>query len=81
MTTENTTQYIKIGDRIRSARRAKKLTQQQLAERINATSHCIISDYERGKRGFKRPNLQFLLKIAEVLEVRIDWLFLGKHEV
>lgn len=66
-----------IGQRIKQARIAKRLTQTELAKKVGATSHSVISDHERGKRG-KRADVQFLVRIAEALDISIDWLFLGK---
>lgn len=67
-----------MGERIKSARLRKGLTQVELAKRIKASSHTLICDYERGKRGKRRPDIQMLIKIASILDVSIDYLLLGK---
>ncbi len=67
-----------IGDRIKKARLAKNLTQVELAKLSGASSHTIIGDYERGKRGNKRPDIELILKLCKVLNVSIDYLLLGK---
>ena len=61
-----------LGDRIRIAREAKGLTQGELAEKVRATSHMIISGYETGRRGQKRPDSHLLIKISNVLNVSLD---------
>lgn len=68
-----------LGERIKQARLNKGLTQGELAKMVHASSHSIICDYEKGKRGAKRPDIQLLVEICRVLEVSIDWLFLGKE--
>lgn len=68
-----------IGERIRAGRKAKGLTQGELASKVGAASHCFISDLERGKRG-KRPNVPLLVKICEILDISFEYLFLGKKE-
>jgi repressor LexA len=68
-----------LGSRIRAARLKKGLTQSELAKKAGASSHTIICDYEKGKRGTKHPDIRFLLKIASVLDISIDYLFLGKE--
>jgi transcriptional regulator with XRE-family HTH domain len=67
-----------LGQRIKQARLKKGLTQTQLAKKAGASSHTVICDYERGKRGKKRPDIRFLLKVAEALDISINYLFLGK---
>jgi transcriptional regulator with XRE-family HTH domain len=67
-----------IGKRIKDARLRKGFTQVELAKKVGASSHTIISDYERGNRGKKRPDPELLLKLCKVLDISIDHLFLGK---
>src|SRR5690348_11981234 len=40
-----------LGERLRKARLAKRLTQVELAKKVGVSSHVIIGDYERGKSG------------------------------
>jgi transcriptional regulator with XRE-family HTH domain len=69
-----------MGQRIKQARLAKGLTQTELAKKIGASSHSIICDYETGKRGKKRPDIAMLVKLSAILDISIDWLFLGKKD-
>ena len=67
--------YISIGQRIRFFRKAKRITQEELAFRI-ATSAAYISNIESGK---KKPSLQKLTEIAENLGITInDLVYLPK---
>ncbi len=68
-----------LGARLRIARERKGLTQVELAKKVGLPSHVTICDYERNKRGKKRPDMQLLIKLSNVLEVSIDYLFLGKE--
>ncbi|XID92298.1 helix-turn-helix domain-containing protein [Paenibacillaceae bacterium WGS1546] len=60
-----------IGARVRSIRKAKGLTQEQLAE-LASTSHSYIGDLERGERNV---TLQSLQKISDALGVSFFELF------
>ena len=56
----------KIGNRIKEARKAKGLTQKDLAKLLKC-SHTTISKYEQGEiENMPRPRMQ---KMADVLEV------------
>lgn len=57
-----------IGERIRKARNARKMSQQELATRANV-SLPHISDIERGKQAMK---LATFIRIIEVLQVSAD---------
>ena len=60
--------YYAIGQRIRKARRAYGLSQEQLAERVNiSTTH--MSHIETGNTKLSLP---VLADMAQVLEVRVD---------
>ena len=60
----------KIGRRIKAAREAKKLTQEQLAELVDL-SPLHMSGLERGH---KPPKLETLVNIANTLHVSTDML-------
>lgn len=60
-----------IGIKIREFRKAKRMTQEQLAERV-ATNPSYIGKLERGEQNVK---IQTLEKIAEALEVSTFALF------
>lgn len=57
-----------LGENLRAARVAAKLTQEELAEKLGTTKSAI-SRYEQGKR---EPALAQIAKIAAVLHVRMD---------
>jgi transcriptional regulator with XRE-family HTH domain len=59
-----------VRQRLRQARLAAKMTQQQLAERIDRTqSH--VSGYETGER---TPTLEVTTRLAAALGVTVHWL-------
>lgn len=57
-----------IGNRIRQIRKEKGLTQKALAEKLNLST-VTIQNYENGRR---KPNLEMLNRMSELLEVDID---------
>ncbi len=66
--------YRTIGKRIRQERRRLKLTQEELAERADITAN-FLGHIERGT---KRPTLNTLMKIADVLQVSMGPLFVSE---
>ena len=60
--------YTKLGKRIREARFRKHLTQNELAELINY-SEKHVGNVETAKT---KPSLEFVVKVANVLEVSLD---------
>lgn len=64
-----------LGYRLKALRTKKKLTQKQLAEKINVT-HVSISGYENGNRS---PDTDTLEKIADYFGVSTDYL-LGRTD-
>ncbi|MCD8013843.1 MAG: helix-turn-helix domain-containing protein [Lachnospiraceae bacterium] len=65
--------YKAIGKRIREARKAQKLTQEEAAERCDITS----SFYGNVERGDKKMSLETLAKISRGLSVSTDVLLFG----
>jgi transcriptional regulator with XRE-family HTH domain len=65
-----------VGDRIREIREAKKLTQDQLAEKA-AISKGFLSEVENGKRNVSS---EYLLRIANSLCASVDYLLRGTTE-
>ncbi len=65
-----------IGKNIRSARVRKKMTQDELAEKLYVTRQTV-SNYETGH---SRPDVEVLMKIAEILAVDIQELLYGPAE-
>ncbi|GAF65524.1 putative transcriptional regulator [Bacillus sp. TS-2] len=59
-----------IGEKIKSARQAKKLTQQELADQLHI-SRSAISNWEN-ERNY--PDLQTIIHLSDVLEISLDQL-------
>lgn len=59
-----------IGQRIKSLRKSKNLTQQKLADMVNVTKVSICC-YEKGTR---TPNLETFVDLVNVLETTPDYL-------
>lgn len=61
-----------FSERIKELRQKKKgLTQQKLAEILGIKQNSY-SDWETGKN---EPSLENLVKLADLFEVSLDWLF------
>ena len=67
----------KFGYRLQRIRLTKSITQEQLANKIQKTTH-YISDLENGKR---KPNLNTLLDLIAALEITPNELFCDFFEV
>ena len=67
---------VAIGSRLREARNMVKLTQEQLAEKVNIGT-TYISDIERGA---KFPSLSLFIKIVDALGVSSDFILRGEIE-
>ena len=65
----------KIGGRIVERRKELKLTQEQIAERMNVTIQ-MISNIERGNKAIKIDNL---LKLCDILKTSTDYILTGKR--
>ncbi len=64
----------KIGNFIQEARKKKKLTQQQLAEKLNVTDRSV-SNWENGKN---MPDLSLFKPICDELDITINELMSGE---
>ena len=64
-----------IGKRISKLRKDKKLTQQELADRLFVTDKTI-SSWESGRT---EPNLEIIAKMAEVLDCDVGYLVYGNN--
>lgn len=65
-----------IGERVRAARKAAHLSQNDLAGRIGATS-TIVSRWERGTA---TPGTEFCVALAEAFGCSLDWLIKGEGD-
>ena len=66
--------FYQIIDQLLSLRKEKNLTQRELAGLINTTQSCIA----RLESGDYNPSLDFLKKIAEVLDANLEVNFISK---
>lgn len=66
----------KFPERLRRARKARKLTQAQLAEKIQRT-YNVISNLERG---VQVPSADQIVKLCDALRVPADWLLGRKRK-
>ena len=64
-----------VGKNIRKFREKKKMTQEQLAERLSVTRQAI-SNWETEKT---QPDIDTLQKIAQLLEVSVEELIYGEE--
>lgn len=60
-----------FGDNIKRLRKNKGLIQQQIADEIGV-NRGSYSNWEKGKR---EPSFENLVKLADLLDVSLDWLF------
>lgn len=67
---------IEFGSRLREARNMAKLTQEQLAEKVNIGT-TYVSDIERGA---KFPSLSLFIKLVDALGVSSDFILRGEIE-
>ena len=68
--------FVTIGENIRKYRKAKGLTQTELAEKLG-TTQFVITNYERGRNN---PTAAKLPEIAKALDVGLDQLYGLKSE-
>ena len=59
-----------MGNRIKEARKNQKLTQEQLAERLDVSVEFV----GQIERGLKLPSMQVFVKLIEALNVSADYL-------
>lgn len=60
-----------FGKRLRKARKSKRLKQTQISELIDVKQ----GTYSRWESGKLEPSFENLVKLADLLEVSLDWLF------
>lgn len=65
-----------LGEKIKSARKAKGFTQRQLADLVNA-KHNSVSDWEKGK---SKPDPDTIELLCGALEVTPTWLVGSKSD-
>lgn len=67
----------KIGQKIKSLRKTRGLTQDQLGQKLGV-QRATISNYEIGRRS---PHLNELQKIADILGVSLEYFGVSSNEV
>ena len=65
---------IKIGRFIAERRKAVKLTQLQLADRLNITDKAI----SKWERGIAMPDTSIMLQLCDILEINVNELLSGE---
>lgn len=60
----------KFGENLIRIRKENKISQQELAEKVNVSQQCV-SEWEREKI---EPTLSNLWKIADVFDISVDFL-------
>ena len=66
--------YRAMGVRIRARRRALKLTQEKLAERVDV-SPSYVGCIERGE---KKASLETVVRVGEALDMSLDYIAMGR---
>lgn len=61
----------KFSQRLKELRQKKGLTQQEIADLVHV-NRVTYTNWEKGNR---EPNFETLLKLADLFEVSLDWLF------
>lgn len=59
---------IKFCNNLKNARKEKGLTQKQIATMLNVVESC----YANWEQGRTEPNIDFLRKLSNILEVSLD---------
>jgi transcriptional regulator with XRE-family HTH domain len=67
-----------IGERIKQARKKRNLTQFELAGIMGYNHSTAIASWENSKRN---PSIPTIRKLAQALEINIDWLKTGEGEM
>lgn len=57
-----------LGENIRALRKARSLSQQELAERL----HVVRQTVSKWEQGLSVPNADMLVRLAECLEVSVE---------
>ena len=65
--------YMMIGDRIKQLRLDAKMTQPELAKKLDVTRSAVAT-YENNSR---QPSFQILIRLAHIFNVSTDYLLLG----
>lgn len=61
----------KFHEKLKMLRKKQGLTQQEIADLVHV-NRVTYTNWENGKR---EPNFEIVIKLADLLEVSVDWLF------
>ena len=64
---------ISIGENIRRLRKEKRMTQRELASRLNVSIQAV----SKWERSYSYPDVTLLMPIADIFSVTLDELFKG----
>ena len=67
---------MEFAERLKTLRKQVKLTQAQIAEKLNISQQA----YASWERGVKKPTQENLVKIAQILNVSVDYLVGNSEE-
>ena len=67
---------LNLGQKLKELRRAEKLTQEQLAKKLNISR----VNYTRYETGAVRPDYETVILLADFYEISLDELFDRKHK-
>ena len=67
--------WTKITARIREIRKKSGLNQTDFGRRLGGVPQAVVSKYERGS---VKPPMEFLIAVADLGKVSLDWLIRGK---
>ena len=67
---------MEFAERLKTLRKQVKLTQAQIAEKLNISQQA----YDSWERGVKKPTQENLVKIAQILNVSVDYLVGNSEE-
>ena len=65
--------HVAFGKRLRETRKERGMTQEQLANALNISTHHL-GNIEAGRRGF---SIDLLIEVSAVLDVSLDILIIG----
>lgn len=69
-------EMLNLGQKLKEQRRAEKLTQEQLAKKLNISR----VNYTRYETGAVRPDYETVILLADFYEISLDELFDRKHK-
>ena len=68
---------VRFGNRLKKARKAKNLTQKQLAESIGINQ----KQYQHWERGRAEPSFDKVQRLSYILGINIEWLLYGNGKL